>query len=543
MRRCAAATIHAGLLLCVTLTACTDPTLPVLSIEPPNSDVGGLLDARLDARADASVDAAVDAQVDAEGDARVELDAQIDECPPRCPHTQVCRDNRCVSLCEAAALDGAPVGCGFAVAPIGRFYFESPVDPRFLLHLANPSVDAEAEVEIFGPGARLDVRVPAGGMTTTVLALNAQPGGGRLNRVWRVNSTLPVAAWHSQAQATPTNDAVRLLPDHQLGLDYVVLSRAEDVGPSVFTVANPTIVDDVEVNIHLAAATRAAPGLEALEAGASTRLILAPGEAVTFATGAVGDDLTGSRIRSADPVAVFAGSEATDVPALACVEGRCNADPAMECATRQDCVDAGVDICCADNLEEQMRPTNLLGTRHLAIPTAPEQVEDYWRVVAISDATEVISVPPQHAPVILDADGWFEFTSAETFEVRSTAPVAVAQFMPSAPPTAPTMIHLVPTAGFSRVHHFGTVDLVADDEDTRNQMTVMGPADAQVEIDGRVIELDEAVGAWRYGRFEIGRGAHTVRSTQPVGVLIFALGRNTDSSYGTTTGVSRFDNE
>jgi len=169
-----------------------------------------------------------------------------------------------------------------------------------------------------------------------------------------------------------------------------------------------------------------------VRAGERVEADLAELETLDIATSETGADLSGTRIESTAPVAVFSGVEASEVPASE-VEGR--------------------RICCADHLETQLIPDELLASYYL-VPALPNRVDEvnrllespidrapdrlYVRLVAIADgvATTVTGTPvgevslgprehltfPSEAPLALVASSPISVLLASTSQDMILAP-------------------------------------------------------------------------------------------------------------------------
>ena len=125
------------------------------------------------------------------------------------------------------------------------------------------------------------------------------------------------------------------------------------------------------------------------------------------------DSITGTRITSDVPIAVFAGHEQAVIGTPRSQEE---------------------DNCCADHLEQQLFPVNTWGENYLAAasPTRGRNA-DVWRILAARDGTVITTNPPQPNAnnVTLDAGEFVEFEVTANFEVSATGPISVGQFLVS----------------------------------------------------------------------------------------------------------------
>jgi len=360
-----------------------------------------------------------------------------------------------------------------------------------------------------GPGAR-DCRcrnaVGATGMNDgTHSALTA--------RGYRIRSNLPVIAYQFNPLDNVgvfSNDASLLLPTSALGDAYTVVAwpqtiansddPAEDFNPgrtdedlrSFLTIVGT--VPETHVTVRFGPSIREVHGLSG---PAST---FAPGEVVEFDLGrfdvinlethGFNGDFTGSIVTSNAGVAVFTGSEASDAPRF------------DDLANRR---------CCADHLEEQLFPDDVLGAdfwigrtpsrspalnrAFLTADSVGEFDESEWvRIVAVgAGLTSVMTTLP--APydyfeifagedVILEADRNFHLTTSQRVAVLQVLSSQEAVGIPGDYPGGdPAIIAVPPVAQWRRDYVFLTPNLYAFDF-----VTIVAPADAYIELDSAPLD-------------------------------------------------------
>ena len=163
-----------------------------------------------------------------------------------------------------------------------------------------------------------------------------------------------------------------------------------------------------------------------------------------FVAGA-GGSLTGTRIETSKPVAVFSGAESGWIPETT--------DP---------------NFGFLNPSADQMIPTRFLGTEYVAVPFRSRRRGDTYRIVATEDQTTVTR--GGRAPVLLTTAGeWIEDTLADVLHIIADHPVVVAQFANSASWDDPdneygdgSMFILAPADRHMRCHYFPAGMLEAD---------------------------------------------------------------------------------
>jgi hypothetical protein len=484
--------------------------------------------------------------------------------------TYGCAAGRCIEPC--AGNEKSYLGCGFVAVDLDNsdqsvFGGAPASEQQFSVSVSNPSPEP-AEITVMDAAGRLvagPVVVASGDLVTIDLPqANADDTGLRAIG-YRVISNTPVTAHQfnpRQNSGVYSNDASLLLPINALGTDYLVLGWPTEVqnipliGPrplrSFVTLASAA---DGATQVTITAPARtgvaAGPGFDALAAGETRTIALQTGEVLSMIPPDVDQaDLSGMRIRSDRPIAVFAGAECANVP-------------------------RNVPYC--DHLEEQQLPVDTWGTTYLVAKQAARGRErDLYRVISATDGTTVFTVPaqPGAASVTLNAGQVLQFESADDFVLTATAPVTVAQFLtgsssqigsdpclrdgafdfercaiPSESTCAlggageneqpsgigdPALMMLVPQEQFRTDY---TVLTPADY--LEDWLTLIAPATATVTLDGVPLTVTgESIadsGLVVY-RVPVADGVHRVNSTEPVG--LYAYGYDCDVSYSYAGGLN-----
>jgi IgGFc binding protein len=319
--------------------------------------------------------------------------------------------------------------------------------------------------------------------------------------------------------------------------------------------------------------------LTATKPGDVLELDIGPYDVINLETAGLNADFTGTRIHTSQPVAVFVGSEASDVPTFGTY------------ATRQ---------CCADHLEEQLLPDRNAGNRFVlgrmpprakalnnaALPGAPINVaevdEPEWiRVVSTSDAPARVqtTLDPPDNDFMLMPRGDAILKATRDFVIEADKPIHVLEALASQGVTGipkqypggdPSIIAVPPVEQFRRDYIFLTPDKYAFDF-----VTMVAPVDAHIQLDGAPLpdtcESTEAskslmsptgsAGEWLVHRCQLSfpevtngmaaaglmggtamtvvkvlpgeqhDGAHTVVSDQPISIIVYGFDRFVSYAY------------
>jgi len=392
----------------------------------------------------------------------------VAECDPE--NNDVCAAGQCVNACEQSQTSRSYEGCDYYAVDLDNAVVANQgtaAAQQFSVVLSNASpLVAQVTVEIFctaedaanpalactegapftvdafplAPGGLrivdLDPREVDG---STEPELNDGPGTFRSMHAYHVSSTAPLIAYQFNPLENVnvfSNDASLLLPATSLDSRYLVLSWPQTLATTDDAQTNGgidlraflTIVglhDGTNVTVKLSTRILGGADIPAAEAGDVIDFTLDQYEVVNLETDDFDADFTGTTVNSDQdkPVAVFAGSEASDVPRF---------DSFM---FRQ---------CCADHLEEQLFPESALGTHFVAVKTplrskyveaagwdvsvVPDEPE-YWRVIATHEDTTVsTNLPAPNDVFFLQRGDSVIFESERDFVLSATDPIAFGQF-------------------------------------------------------------------------------------------------------------------
>ncbi len=383
--------------------------------------------------------------------------------------TATCSGGACVNACALAAEARSYEGCEYWAVDLDNAVvstFGAASAQQFSVVLSNPSLlTASVTVEIYctsddaanpayactegqpfavqGPFALepgdlrivdLDAREVDG---STSPELNDGPGTYVSRHAFRISSTAPLIAYQFNPLENVgvfSNDASLLLPTEALNARYLVLSWPQTLALTDDSLTNGgidlrsflTVVgleDDTFMVIDLTADILGGGGVGPALAGTSIDVTLDRFEVLNLETDGFNADFTGTAIRATKPIAVFAGSEASDAPRFDTLESR---------------------RCCADHLEEQLFPEVALGSHFVAVktplrsaalreagwdvPLVPDEPE-YWRILAaVEDTLVKTDLPPPNDTFLLQRGQSVIIESERDFVVEASEPVAFGQF-------------------------------------------------------------------------------------------------------------------
>ena len=537
--------------------------------------------------------------------------------------TTICDIDRCEPLCEYIVKTDSYVGCEYWAVDLDNAFLVqggSSLDADgqvFAVVVSNPTPEVDAEVVVSLYDREFTrVTVPSGGLE--IIPMHDFTVGGRAGtpitdiegteidyNAIRLQSTVPIVAYQFNPldnEEVYSNDASLLFPTSSLGTEYLVMTRRQtfDVLKGYLTVA-AVLPGTTEVTLEFPEYTAENPlitlggrdevrrvNIPPMRGGQTYTVDLEQYMVLNVSTDRAGADLTGTRVTSNRPVAVFGGSEAANAPNDDSCVYRASFDDWVCEATRltaspRPCVnDAGEpDIslcadyitCCADHLEHQMLPLFAWGRRYNATRSAPRGDEaDVWRVMAGRDnvTVELLGLPdswflrdlvPRVREYTLDEGEWFEVQSPVDFEIVADGPVMVGQFLAAEqapypdeidaqqPPHAdadtgdPAFILAVPVEQYRTDY-----TVLAPNAFEFDWATITAPTDSVVVLDGEEIPADQWTvfgrGEYHSARVPLQDGVHTLSGDQPFGIMVH--GYDSYVSYGYAGGLDLrriFDSE
>ncbi len=473
--------------------------------------------------------------------------------------------------CDRAAKAAGNAGCTFFAVDLDRFDLnDGSASAPWGLVVANAG-DVPSQVTVtrrtsaVGEALATEViheeTLAVGGSATITLPQaeidcsetpgdQAAPGTCLSALGFRLDATAPVVAWQLNAlQAASQSESSLLLPLHALGDRYrvVTYNPAHPVPfslPDLIVSRSTITIVGTEPNTTITVAPtwriRANSPIAATNPGETLTATIGPLEVLQLESddAVLGDlsqtigDLSGSTVRANRPIAVFAGTEASN--------------PMQDGFPKYPGWDSS-DTCCPNHLAEQLLPDTVLG-RAYAVGRSPVRSTSIFREADIvrfvggeMASTIVTSLPAPFASFTL-APGEVRTTYTQSpFTAVGSTPFVIAQFTVAAGyvegpfvggPSmtfAPAVSHFTREATFAIPSAWGTTFMV-----------VVADADAAPLLDGMPLSgcnvadigiVNETT--WQQHTCEVAPGAHSLRGDVPFGLTLYGRsGTNAFSAPG-----------
>lgn len=489
-----------------------------------------------------------------------------------------CRGGQCVSACSGN--EKSYIGCNFFAVDLDNFaeYCNQDADccdfsgctscssqnicvgenansQQYGVTVSNTgSSQVDVDIKDGNNNTVESVTIPPNSLESVGLPQYQTDNTGKTNRVYRVDANGPITVHQFNPQNQMdvfTNDASLLLPSNALGTHYLVTNWPARPNPQQLTskTANKPYVTIVaaesgstSVSISTPVDLQGGGGVSAISANTTTSISLNQHQVLQLAAdSAGGTDMTGLEIETGGKnVAVFAGHECANIPS---------------------------DTPFCDHLEQQLFPTETLGSEYMLAKFAERGTEDdYYRVMAVEDGTMISTNPSTSIDgVTLDSGEFKQFKSTQDVYLSANKPVSVSQFMVgSAYPGPdngcnpslggdtsnckvttlcndgsgtrigdPAFLLNVPTSQFRDNYVFQTPEGYQED-----WISVVAPQGAQVTLDGSTLSNPTSVSGQSYEiyREQVSPGVHKVTANEDVGLS--AYGYECDVSYAYPGGLN-----
>ncbi len=349
-------------------------------------------------------------------------------------------------------------------------------------------------------------------------------------------------------QAPLTSEAFLVLPTDAVANDYVVMSYTTDIAgnignttasaattPSQFAVVatEDSTVVTIDPTAPTPRNTSATPFTVTLQQGES---FLVQADPRANSRG----DLTGSRVRSTKPVAVFAGHNRALLP-----------------------IELRGDLSSRDCLIEQMNPVRTWGKSAFVTPMALPSTElgigyDIFRVVAGFDSTEVF-VDGQSRRMLM-AGEFFEGRLLGAYEITTSRPSLTAQYKATSGDVPdpreygdPFMMLVPPAEQFMSSYRFINLQsyvydivqgrpVVIDSVYREQWMNLVIPSDriGTLVLDGSPVDpgLFRPMGSsgFSYAQVRMTDGVHEIKADTLFGIYVYGYGEAV--SYGYIGGMA-----
>jgi hypothetical protein len=486
-----------------------------------------------------------------------------------CGDTGLCVEGACADPCGDAALAQTNTGCVYYAVDLPQWGQTAGVgfgtiaaNQQFAVAIANPwdlAVDVLVEKNDAAPGGApilsIVSQMTAAPSSLVVIPLPQREVSGYVEGSLRSRSRLSTSAYRittsrptSVYQFNPlnnpdaySNDASLLIPVNALDESYVALGwpgfggfETEPPFPPL-TTDNRSFITIVatrpDTRVRVIPSTHVMPGDDVPAIAPGVEFVVTLGEFETL--NLQGDDFdtygetdfTGTRIEADGPIAVWSGIECITIAA-----------PMQE------------NQCCCDHLEEQLFPRSSLGNDYVAVRTSPRSTgtpePDYFRVMALSDATTVMTtLPGPDASFMLNKGEMRQILTAQSFVVTASDSVLVGQFMLGQDSTDtlqgdPSFILVPPVAQHRNRYIFLVPSGYAD-----NHLLISIPTGVTPTLDGA-----PAAGCSRTGVGQVagvgydamicpvGDGTHVLEAPMPFGVVVEGAGPG-PVSYGYPGGM------
>lgn len=305
-----------------------------------------------------------------------------------------------------------------------------------------------------------------------------------------------------------TTDAFLALPTDVLGTDYRVMSYYGLFQSQAGIVG---VYDGTEVTIN---SVLSQPGSSQSQPSSAVTIELNSGETYLFNSSG-SNDITGTRISSSAPVAVFGGNRCTNVP---------NGRP------------------WCDHTVEMLPPVATWGNNFLTVPLATRRNGEVFRVLASEDSTEV-TINGDLVSTI-NAGEFYETVLRQRSIITATSPVLVAQYSPGQSfdgvVSDPFMMLVPPSEQFLNSYSFAALEEALGF--VNNFVNVVAPtADVPtISLDGVPVDTSLFVPIGDSGfsgaQIPISEGNHNMSGPQPFGIYVYGFG--SFDSYGYPGGMN-----
>ncbi len=379
------------------------------------------------------------------------------ECPAQ--EGYVCSYGQCIQACQEARENRSYLGCEYWAVDLDNALVSSgnAAAQQFSVVVSNPgnltaSIRVDTNLAEAGWPAEInkvdEIQVPPEGLEIINLPareVDGSPEGtfdtgthsAHTTSSYRITSNLPIAAYQFNPLENVdvfSNDASILFPKGALDNKYLVLSWPQTIAET----DNPN--NDFNENLRTFLTVVATePGtnltiklstdimgdnlwIPAAKAGETITFDLQQYEVLNLETNAFQADFTGTTVQSNKPVAVFAGSEASDVPVWDTFYDR---------------------YCCADHLEHQLFPASAAGMEFVAVRNPPRtpaiaaaggenivmEEGDIFRIMALKDNTTIFTTLPAPNNYFTLNRGEFRTIDSDCDPIiQGDKPLFVAQF-------------------------------------------------------------------------------------------------------------------
>ena len=370
--------------------------------------------------------------------------------------------------------------------------------------------DAPISTNTIAPGAAQDIVIPWNPAAATASSYTDSP--------IRVVSDRPITMamfnpfeYSAGGGFSFSNDASLLFPAHTYQRSFIATAYTPTAGLPGFVSIVAT--QDTTVNVRPTSnVTPGGPVPGGVSAGSVAMFAMTRGQHVALQ----GGDMSGTRIEASAPVAVFSGTQCSNVP---------------------------VGFTACDHIESQMPPIETWSIQYVgaAMGEVASQRRNPIRIfAAVNGTTVTINPPPPSGGIVTLNDGEFhEVIVEDGFVIQATAPILVAQYIPGQDFAGgsrgdPAMMVLPPTAQYRTDYPFVAPTSYNAGTNGQNFVLLIRAPGQNVNLDGGLLSASwTPVGEFEWAIVPIEGGAHRLTAETPFGAISYGLGTYTSYAYPT----------
>lgn len=370
--------------------------------------------------------------------------------------------------------------------------------------------DAVLSTHTIEPGAAQDIAIPWNPAAATASSYTDTPVRVVSNRPITMAMFNPFE-YSAGGGFSFSNDASLLFPAHTYQRSFIATTYTPTAGLPGFVSIVAT--QDTMINVRPTAAVSAGgPVPGGITPGAVATFAMTRGQHVALQ----GGDLSGTRVEATAPVAVFSGTQCSNIP-------------------------AGFTAC--DHIESQMPPIETWSIQYVgaAMGEVGAQRRNPVRIfAAVNGTTVTINPPPPSGGIITLNDGEFhEVILEDGFVIAGDNPILVAQYIPGQDFAGgargdPAMMVLPPTAQYRTDYPFVAPTSYNAGTNGQNFVLLIRSPGQNVNLDGAMLSASwTPVGEFEWAIVPINGGAHRLSADEPFGAISYGLGTYTSYAYPT----------
>lgn len=343
------------------------------------------------------------------------------------------------------------------------------------------------------------------------------------------------------SKASLTYEAFLVYPTESLGKEYFIMSYNSDAEKSTgYTIGSSSTPSQFSITASEdSTQIEIIPKVSTNVNGISNqKFILNKGETYLVQSKMIYDtlnlDLTGTKVTSNKPIAVFAGHQRAKIT-----------------------INSGNDQTSRDFIAEQMLPTNLWGKNYIVFPFANIKTitpfgNNIFRILAVEDSTK-ISFNNKYVLTIHSGE-FYEGVLDSLINVTSTKPIMIAQFTKSSSDGNtvnnynygdPMMLLLTPNERFSNVKKVNCFQFsernsftgITENSIKEQYLTIIAPNEviSNIKIDSNIIknELFSQISYSNYSlvTIKVTDGIHSIYCNKEIAIYVYGYGNGLSYAY------------